>query len=354
MAKAKPITNTDCREAAAKVIQQALLARLKKMCALRADALDLDDPEGVHAMRVASRRLRSALADFKPYLRKGGVPLTRLKEIAKSLGAVRDEDVVLAALEDLGSKADKTVRKGIETIAEEHRQRRAQARTALEHAIRPAAIAEFRDDFRSELRTAMKSSADEPAGERRNNQVLTFSQVGVRVIGDRLNRLSKSGDAVYRPLQTKKLHKLRIVAKRLRYAVELFADCWGDEFKKFAAEIARFQTSLGELHDCDVWIVNLGVRLKEGGKLHSGGGRDRWRDNEAVVWLLHHFASERTKHYCYALARWHKWETEGFLDRLRAMLNADFPPRVELPKGRKGSTRNSHARPKPKPSTSTR
>src|SRR5258708_36354747 len=152
------------------------------MCALRERALDWDDPEGVHAMRVASRRLRSALADFKPYLRKGSVPLTRLKEIARSLGAVRDEDVVLAALADLSSKADKKIRKGIDTIAEEHRQQRSQARTVLEHAIRPAAITEFQDDFRSKLRTALKNSDDEPAGEGAAHHVLTLRQVGVIVI----------------------------------------------------------------------------------------------------------------------------------------------------------------------------
>jgi CHAD domain-containing protein len=333
--KAKPIANTDCPDAASRVIQQVLLARLKKMCALREHALEWDDPDGVHAMRVASRRLRSALADFKPYLRQGKVPLTRLKEIARSLGAVRDEDVVLAALEDLGTKADNRVRQGIETIAEEHRRQRRQARTVLEHVLRPEGIAEFRDDFRAKLRMAIRIVADDPAGAGAAKQVLTFSQVGVRVIGDRLRQLSAAGDSVYRPLQTNKLHKLRILAKRLRYAVELFAACWGDELEKFAEEVARWQTSLGELHDCDVWIVKLGTRLKQDHE--TGAGRDRWRNNEAVVWLLHHFASERTKHYCHALARWHKWETEGFLDRLRGVLNADFPPKPELPKSRRGS-----------------
>jgi len=351
VAKAKPIANTDCPDDAAKVIQQVLKARLKKMCSLREHALDGDGPEGVHDMRVASRRLRSALSDFKPYLRKGSIPLTRLKEIARSLGAVRDEDVVLAALEDLSSKADKNIRAGIETIAEEHRRQRRQARILLEHAIWPAAIAEFRDDFRASLRKAIRIPDDEAASKRSANQVLTFSQVGKRVIGDRLQQLSEAGDSVYRPLQTKKLHELRILAKRLRYAVELFAACWGDEFKKFAAEIARLQTSLGELHDCDVWIVNLGARLKHDGNSQSVGGRERWRNNEAVVWLLHHFVGERTKHYCYALARWHKWETEGFLDRLRAVLNADLPTKPRLPQSQKGSTKKSSTRARPKPSS---
>ena len=69
-------------------------------------------------MRVASRRLRSALGDFKPYLRKGSIPISRLKAIAKSLGTVRDEDVVLGALEELRSKADEGVSEGIAVIAD--------------------------------------------------------------------------------------------------------------------------------------------------------------------------------------------------------------------------------------------
>ena len=290
------------------------------MCALRERALDWRDPEGVHDMRVASRRLRSALSDFKPYLPKGSIPLSGLKAIANQLGAVRDEDVVLAALTDLLAKADPEIRKGIKKIARGHRHRRTRARAALATTIGPVAIAEFRREFRSKIRAATKISRDDPDGKDAA-QILTFSKVGVTVIGHRLKQLSKAGDCVYRPLKAKKLHNLRIVAKRLRYALELFALCSGDQLKEFAEEVARFQTSLGELHDCDVWIDNLGTRLKNNGKLRGPVGRQRGRDNEVAVWLLHHFGSERTKHYCHALARWHKWKTEGFLDGLGAVLN---------------------------------
>jgi CHAD domain-containing protein len=333
VAKEKRIAKLNCHDAAGQAIQVVLGARMKKMCALRDRALNWDDPEGVHDMRVASRRLRSALSDFRPYLRKGSMPLPRLKAIAKSLGAARDEDVVLAALEALCAQADEEVARGIGTIVEEHRRRRVQARSVLERTIRSSAIAEFRDDFRTRLRTA--TNLPDSAGEKVANQVLTFTQVGTRIIGARLKQLSDAGDAVYHPLQTKRLHKLRIIAKRLRYAVELFAPCWDDEFKKSAAEIALFQTSLGELHDCDIWITNLGARLKK----ENGAGLDHRQNNEAAVWLLGHFAGERTKHYCDALARWHKWKSEGFLDRLKAMLDDNFTPKAELPGSRKATAK---------------
>jgi CHAD domain-containing protein len=320
VAKAKPITKTLCRQAAAKAIPQVLVTRLEEMCEFRERALDGNGTEGVHDMRVASRRLRSALKDFKPYLRKDRILARKLKAIADSLGAVRDEDVVLAALDELRMQAGDKVADGIEAIAEEHRLQRRQARSVLEPAIRTALLTELLDDFRA-MRDAASRISD-PAGEKGQPQALTFSKIGADVILARLKQLSDASNAFYRPLRTKKLHKLRILSKRLRYALELFAPCGGGEFEKIAKEIARLQTSLGELHDCDVWIANLGSRLKQDDKSRDNVGPAQ-HSQDAAVWLLHHFVSERTRHYCDALERWHAWEAEGFLDRLRGMLRAD-------------------------------
>ena len=328
----------NCEDAAGKAIQLVLSARLKAMCALRNQALNWGDPEGVHDMRVASRRLRSALSDFKPYLRKESLPLGRLKSLAKSLGAVRDEDVVIKALEALRSTAGEEVTKGIDVIAEEHRRRRVEARSILERTIRATAITEFRNEFEKRLRTGLDLS--DSYGVKGANHVLTFNGLGAGIIVARLKQLGDSGHMIYRPLRTKQLHRMRILAKRLRYAVELFAPCWGDELKKSAEEIARLQTSLGELHDCDVWIGKLGSRLKKD-TLETATGLDPWRENDAVVWLLNHFVNERTKHYCHALARWHKWETEGFLERLKAMMEADFTPKAEVPQNKTRSKINN-------------
>src|SRR5258708_39778425 len=102
------------------------------MCALRDRALDWNDPEGVHDMRVASRRLRSALADFKPYLRRGTLPRGRLKMIAAALGTVREEDVSLLALESLKTRVAERIAQGIEAIADERRRRRVPEPALLE------------------------------------------------------------------------------------------------------------------------------------------------------------------------------------------------------------------------------
>src|SRR5215471_4982825 len=133
--KGKHISGLDCSAPADEMIRLALRTQLKAMCSKRKQALNWDDLEGVHDMRVLSRRLRSAISDFKPYLRKPALPTTRLRAIAKSLGAVRDEDVALAALADLKTQAHGDAAAGIEMLAGERRARQSQARLALEEAI---------------------------------------------------------------------------------------------------------------------------------------------------------------------------------------------------------------------------
>jgi CHAD domain-containing protein len=106
----------------------------------------------------------------------------------------------------------------------------------------------------------------------------------------------------------------------------LFGPCWGDEPRDIAKEIALLQTSLGELHDCDVWIEDLGSRLKRAART-SKDDPDSEREREGAVWLLRHFAKERTEHYRDALARWEEWESQQFLDGLRSILGRDeFSP----------------------------
>src|SRR5258708_255901 len=120
MAKSKVISGIDYEAAVAAGIRPVLSSRLDEMCALRERALDWSDPEGVHDMRVASRRLRGALNDFAPFLRKRSLTssLKQIKEIADSLGAVRDQDVAIEALEKLATKVPVEVSKPVSHLIE--------------------------------------------------------------------------------------------------------------------------------------------------------------------------------------------------------------------------------------------
>jgi CHAD domain-containing protein len=313
--KAEKVIDVDGDAPAGEMIQRVLRRRLEEMCGLRSAALDWSDPEGVHKMRVASRRLRSALADFKPYLSRASLPRKRLKAIAGALGAVRDEDVALQALENLEAKVDGKVAQGIAAILAERSRRRLQERAALEQAISKSSIAEFQEAFLARLEAAVGSS-----GQPSTSKEISLRQVGVEVIGNRLKEIISGSECIYDPMSVKKLHRMRILAKRLRYAVELFAPQWAGEFKPVAKEIARLQTSLGGLHDCDVWIADIGARLRS--DMAEDGKNDPCCP-EAALWLLTHFVRERTDHYRDALVRWQEWQANNFLANLKSLLRSD-------------------------------
>ena len=321
MAKAKEITGLDCAASVAEGARLVLQERLDEMCAMRASALDWSDPEGVHDMRVASRRLRSALSDFAPYLDRR-IRQKRLKAVAGALGAVRDEDVAIMALKQLAAEAEGDIAAGIEQLAEERRWRREYARAALTEAISEEALDRLQQKFTARLARATRVSNMKAAnGRSRPNAEISFHQSGAEIILTRFAELRNLSKSLYHPLEPEPLHRMRIAAKRLRYAIELFAQCWGEQLTPFAQEISELQTSLGELHDCDVWIADFGVRLsKRRRQAATDGAGDHAYERVAAIWLLRRFVKERTKHFRDALARWHEWETNDFAERLSETL----------------------------------
>ena len=88
MAKARQIDNLDCDASVAAAASEVLRVRFDEILEFQAAAIEPNNINGVHDMRVASRRFRSALKDFKPIFEKRALkPLkTNVKEIGDALG----------------------------------------------------------------------------------------------------------------------------------------------------------------------------------------------------------------------------------------------------------------------------
>src|SRR5215831_4052979 len=317
MAKSSPITQFDCSAPAESVIPFVLQTQVKTMCKLRSRALEWSDAEGVHAMRVCSRRLRSAMSDFRPFIR-ATLPRVKLRRIADALGAVRDLDVALIALDELTQQAKSEAAEGIQVIAGDFRLRRNTARAKLKTTIGSAVINEFRDEFQEGVKALRmsKQSASKTAAP-----AATLRDVARQIIDERIKEVRGAGHYLYSPFDIRELHELRILAKRLRYAVELFSDCWQPNLRVVAKEISLLQTSLGELHDCDVWLEDLSVRLADTDRRLADSRNTCVR--AGATWLIRHFAAERTAHYRAALGRWHQWTVTDFLAKLELAVDRD-------------------------------
>ncbi len=202
----------------------------------------------VHQMRVATRRLRSALSIFKPVTPCAEIlPLSpALKELAARLGAARDWDVFLAGT-------------GASMQAAFPPDRRIKALLAAAGRKREAAYGELREyvtspDFRV-LQVALGCAASlrpwEHIGVEEVRQVLhqDAAPFAVGVLTRRWRQVRRAGRGMS-ALSVPALHELRKDCKRLRYAAEFFEPLYPHKTaRRFIKHLAALQEELGMLND---------------------------------------------------------------------------------------------------------
>ena len=314
MAKAKRIKGINCKSVASSGIKLVLLTRFHELSGFQGAALDWTDPEGVHSMRVASRRLRSAVRDFMPYLRKRPLAdvLKQLRSIADALGEVRDQDVAIAALEEMQSHAPAAMSDGLKNFIETRKQLREQAREELKSILESSELRELEAEF---IAGVDEATVTRDGRQHDGAAQISFLKMSQAIMLERLKEFEALSNGLLNPFEIETLHEMRIAAKRLRYAIELFQQCWR-HIAVHAKRIARIQGALGDLHDCDVWIESLGKHI-------INARKHRQPDQvAALMWLLNHLVKLRTKHLRHALVRWREWETREASEKLRAALSA--------------------------------
>lgn len=303
MARAKEVACPDRSPDPQKWLADLLKLRFDDVLKQREAATDPTAIEGVHDMRVATRRLRGSLRDFGKVI--NCPPIKRitksLKKLADELGTVRDHDVAIVALEKLMDDAeDPKVRDGITAMIDERRTLRDKEHLRLIKVISVTSIEDLQERF--------SSAVDAALDQRDLFEPSDLSQAGRSVIAARLQDMVDLGPCVYEPFNKKALHKLRLAAKRLRYAIDLFGDCWNGELDHYADEVAKMQSALGDVHDCDVWIDLMTKRLKSKGRKIRANGRS----SPAAAWVLSEFVKKRSKEYRAALELWTTWGKNDF------------------------------------------
>ncbi len=147
MAKAKDIAGLHAHLPYARAAALTVRARAEELFAISpADVLDTADIERVHDMRVASRRLRAVLEIYAPCFERDRfrAVLADVKALADALGARRDPDVQLAALDRLRAAMPAADHPGIDLLAEDVRAEQARGNEVLAVALDAAASSDLR------------------------------------------------------------------------------------------------------------------------------------------------------------------------------------------------------------------
>jgi CHAD domain-containing protein len=268
-----------------------------------------EDVEHVHQLRVGTRRADAALRIFRSQLPRRVYRSARghLRTIRRAAGAARDWDVFLLALNDRHREAAAPEQPGLDFL--------------IGYALGQRQAAQ-----------AQLSSVDESEGEELGPQVQEIVEA-VRVheeekedarlidlarplLSQMLHNLHRTASGDLKNYE--QLHQVRIAGKRLRYAMEVFADCFPQEFKEeYYPLVEEMQDILGRANDSHVAGIRLGA-LRERLRAHMP---DLWEQlKPGIEGLLHwhnrRLPQERRKF----LKWWERWRAARVEERLFGMV----------------------------------
>jgi CHAD domain-containing protein len=258
------------REVIRSVIAQSVAALLYHDPLVRTSG----DPEAVHQARVATRKLRSHLRTFGPLLEPEWTdPLrSELGWIALSLGAVRDQEVLLERLRERAKSLpanDLRSALGVLHLLE----------LDIE-SLRKKLMTDFDSTRYVDLLERLVAAAHAPMALTEADQ--PAGSVMLKLATDPWRRLRSAVRHLPDPPEDAELHRIRILAKRARYAAEAVAPVVGAGAVNFAKNAAKLQTILGEHQDsvtAQAWL--RGARI---------GGRRAFVAGELIA--MEHIAAE--------------------------------------------------------------
>jgi len=224
---------------------------------------DSDAPESVHQLRVALRRLRSALGIFRKRIAMPELEdiRARARNIASTLGPARECDAFRQnAL--AGPFRDQPKRFAAATqlldAVERHRQ---ESYVAARRVIDDPATSLFVLDVQSFLvRRAWRAAL----GTGDLGLLTTPARDFASDVLDRLRRRAVKRGKHLPDMPDEERHELRIALKNLRYAVEFFGGLFGEDKQQrnFLRFVADLQDDLGAHNDAataEAFIATLGL-----------------------------------------------------------------------------------------------
>ena len=234
---------------------EILLNRIRDLEAQIEGAKKAEDIEYVHKLRVASRRVRTALSVFSECFPERQVDGWRgaVKNVTISCGQARDTDVQLAFLQNYSTHLDTRAAQGVRSIITMQQARRKDMQSDIVRVLDSLQASEVLLEI-TRACEAIKSKAN-PA-QIDSKTILAYKKAEVH-IAERLDEFLALGEFVHDPTAVTKHHKLRIAAKRLRYTMEVFSPIYPSGLNDNIALMKRFQDLLGEMHDYYVWAQDL-------------------------------------------------------------------------------------------------
>jgi CHAD domain-containing protein len=195
-----------------------------------------DDEEDLHQFRVNIRKSRAFLKEFEFLFPKEQYNYfnENLDTFATQTNQKRDLDVIKERLLQLDEAHD--------SIQEDIKQQREDEQQHVHKMLKSKTFEDFFLAYQNALKQDILLTAE-------NNQD-TIEHTAKQVIKKLHLKIVKKIDALEKDFDDKKLHKIRISFKKLRYLLEEFQHIFGEEkIEKMIEKGKKLQTLLGDFND---------------------------------------------------------------------------------------------------------
>ncbi|KUK46260.1 MAG: CHAD domain containing protein [Anaerolinea thermophila] len=282
-------------------------------------ALKAQGIEYVHRMRVASRRLRTALNLFSLYLPDDTAQIWRyeFKGITKALGQARDLDIQIQLIKGLlMGDVVREYKPGYRRLLLRLKQNRKNVQERVKSAIE---ILQKKETL-NRIRTVLKKQEE--------NQGLNFPPVLYQTASESIQRgledFLSYQKYIHSPSNGEPLHAMRIAGKHLRYTMEIFAPIYKQSLFPFIEIMEEIQDQLGEIHDCDVWVAWLPefIALEQNRRQgYIGYARRVKRLLPGIHHLIEDRKLARQQGYHAFLENWQKQKDEQTWEKLSGLID---------------------------------
>ena len=203
-----------------------------------------DDPEALHDLRVAGRRMDSILRQFEAFLPAAIVRIRpTIKKVMKALGHARDLDVALLELDEFNRTLSEDDRAKLQPLREHLGAERVRARHKMLAILDSGSVQKDFEKLRASL--AQPASVSETPHD---SPLVALSAL----IRTRYKKTRKAADRLTADSSMGEYHAVRGRVKKLRYALETVAVVFGKPADEMVKALRRWQEKLGAQQDADV------------------------------------------------------------------------------------------------------
>jgi len=215
--------------------------RLKKLESELKNTFDLpEDPDAIHDLRVAIRRLNQTVRVFMAWLdaRRVTKLRARLKNLMERCGAVRNCDIAMAVLKAAEWQDDSVFR----SLEKERTHTCKRLRKTLQKWHHHHRAQRWREKL------AVADGENGLSGE--------TAEIARGILPGMTEELFQAGaEAAQAGSTHHQMHRFRLMAKRVRYTLEAFDPVYGTATAEIMESLKGLQEKLGNINDCAATLV---------------------------------------------------------------------------------------------------